>query len=167
MDRRKGLAPFEGGALARRLFADFDRFFEEAGVPWFRRPERYAETVWFPELEVTQREGKLLVRVDLPGLAKDDVTVTATEDYLTIAGERKKEVEDKQKEWFHTERTYGAFARTIALPPGVKPEEVTATFENGVLEVVVPVAAAAKGTEPFKVPVAGAEKVEQKADKAA
>jgi HSP20 family protein len=155
MDRHKGLTPFEGGALARRLFADFDRFFEEAGVPWFRGPNRYTETLWFPELEITEREGKLLVRVDLPGLTKEEVTVTATDEYLTIAGDRKKEVEEKKNEWFHTERTYGRFTRTIALPAGVKPAEIAATFENGVLEVAIPVAAVAIAGEPYRIPVAG------------
>jgi HSP20 family protein len=165
MDRRRGLAPFEGGALARRLFGDFDRFFEEAGVPWFRRLDRNAENVWFPELEITEREGKLLVRVDLPGLAKEEVTVTATDEHLTIAGERKREVEEKKNEWFHTERTYGKFTRTVPLPAGVKPAEITATFVNGVLEVLVPVPAAVTANEPLKVPVAGG--AENKAVKAA
>jgi HSP20 family protein len=155
MHRQRGFIPFEGGALARRLFGDFDRLFEEAGVPWFRRPNRSTETLWFPELEITEREGKLLVRVDLPGLTKEEVTVTATDEYLTIAGERKKEVEEKKNEWFHTERTYGRFARTIALPAGVKPAEIAATFENGVLEVAVPVAPVAIANEPFRIPVAG------------
>jgi HSP20 family protein len=161
MDRRRGLAPFEGGALARRLFGDFDRFFEEAGVPRFRRLERNAEPVWFPELEVTEREGKLLVRVDLPGLTAEEVTVTATDEYLTIAGERKREVEEKKDEWTHTERTYGKFARTVFLPAGVKPAEIAATFQNGVLEVVVPVPGGVIANEPLKVPVTGG------ADKAA
>lgn len=155
MDRLRRFTPFEGGALARRLFGDVDRLFEDAGVPWFRRSNRYTDELWFPELEITEREGKLLVRVDLPGLTKEDVTVTATDEYLTIAGERKREVEEKKNEWFHTERTYGRFARTIALPAGAIPAEIAATFENGVLEVAVPVPPVATANEPHRIPVAG------------
>lgn len=166
MDRRRGLAPFEGGALARRLFGDFDRFFEDAGVPWFRRPARYNEFAWIPEVEITEGEGRLRVRVDLPGLKKEEVTVTATGEFLTIAGERKQEVEEKEKEWFHTERTYGRFERTIRLPEGVKPAEIAATFENGVLEVVVPVPAAVKN-EPLRIPVAGGTEKKEAAKTAA
>jgi HSP20 family protein len=147
------------------VFGDFDRFFEEAGVPWFRRLNRDAENVWFPELEITEREGKLLVRVDLPGLAREEVTVTATDEFLTIGGERKREVEEKKNEVFHSERTYGRFARTVALPAGVKPAEITATFVNGVLEVVVPVPAVPAANEPLKVPVSDA--AEKKVVKAA
>lgn len=155
MDRRRSLAPFERGALVPRLFGDFDKFFEDAFVPWFRGRARFNEFAWVPEVEVTEREGRLRVRVDLPGLKKEDVTVTATPEFLTIAGERKKEVEEKGDEWVHSERTYGKFARTIALPEGVKPSEIAATFEHGVLEVVVPVPAIAAAAEPLKIPVAG------------
>jgi HSP20 family protein len=164
MDRGRGLAPFEGGALARRLFGDFDRFFEDVGVPWFRRRGWYNEFAWVPEMEIAEREGRLKIHVDLPGLKKEEITVTATDGYLTIEGERKYEAEEKKNEWFHTERTYGKFARTVALPEGVKPTEIVATFENGVLEVTAPLPVAA-AAEPQKIPVAGV--AEKKAVKAA
>lgn len=155
MDRRKGLVPFEGGALARRLLSDFERFFEEAGTPWFRRPAWFGEFPWVPEMEIAEHDGRMNVRVDLPGVKREEITVTVTDDALTIAGERKQEVEEKDKERFHTERAYGRFERRVALPPGVKPEEITAQFENGVLEVTVPLPPAAVTKEPHRVPVAG------------
>jgi HSP20 family protein len=165
MERRRGLVPFEGGALARRLFGDFDRFFEGADVPWFRRRGGYNEFAWVPELEITEREGRLKIHVDLPGLKKEEIAVTVIDGYLTIEGERKYATEEKKNEWVHTERTYGKFARTVALPEGVKPAEIAATFENGVLEVVVPLPMVAAAAEPLKIPVGG--EAERKVVKAA
>jgi HSP20 family protein len=155
MYRRRGLAPVPGSALAKRLFGDFDRFFEDAGLPLLRRRDVFNEFAWIPEMEVAERDHRLIVRADLPGLTKQDVTVTATADLLTIEGERKQEVEDKQNEWSHTERTYGAFTRTIPLPDGVKTSDIKATFENGVLEVIVPLPAASAAAAPQKIAIGG------------
>lgn len=155
MERRRVLVPL-GGALARRLFGDFDRFFEDAGVPWLRRPGWYNEFAWVPELEIAEHEGRLNIHVDLPGLKREEVTVTATGEFLTIEGERKREAEEKKTNgWIHTERTYGRFSRTIALPEGVKPADIAATFENGVLEVTVPLPAVAAAAEPQNIPIGG------------
>jgi HSP20 family protein len=155
MYRRRGLVPVDGGALARRLLGDFDRFFEDAGLPLWRRRSTFNEVAWVPEIEVVERDHRLIVRADLPGLTKENVTVTATGEFLTIEGERKHEVQDKQNEWSHTERTYGAFTRTIPLPDGVKTSDVTATFENGVLQVTVPLPAAAAAPAPQKIAIEG------------
>jgi HSP20 family protein len=165
MYRQRALAPFEGGALARRLFGDFNRFLEDVGAPGFRRRGWYNEFAWVPEMEVTEREGRLKIHVDLPGLKKEEIAVTVTDGYLTIEGERKYETEKQENERFHTERTYGKFVRTFALPEGVTPTEIAATYENGVLEVMVPLPAAAVATGPLKIPLGGG--VEKKAVKAA
>jgi HSP20 family protein len=164
MDPRKALTPFEGGALWRQLFGDFDRFFEVPHRPLLKRRAWQNEFAWIPEVEVGEREGKLFVHVDLPGVKKEEVTVTAADGYLTIQGERKHETEKKEGEWFQTERTYGSFARAIALPDGVKTSEIVANFQNGVLEVAVPLPSAAVAAEPQRIPIGGAaeKKVEKK-----
>jgi len=74
-------------------------------------------------------------------------------------------VEEKKNEWTHTERTYGKFARTIPLPESVKASDIAATFENGVLTVAVPLAAASITAAPQKVAIGGGE--EKKAVKTA
>ena len=155
MDPGRGLAPFEGGAW-RRLLGDFDRFFEDTNRPLFKRRAWRNAFAWMPEVEVFEREGKLFARVDLPGVKKDDVTVTAVEGYLTIQGERRSEEKKKEGEWFETERTYGEFARVIPLPDGVEAGRITANFHNGVLEVTVPLPKAALTAEPQKIPIGGA-----------
>jgi HSP20 family protein len=145
------------------MLRDFDRFFEEGLTP----PARFfGEVPWMPTLEVVEREGHLLAKLDLPGIKREEVTVTFTDEGLTIEGERKHEEEEKKTDWYRSERTYGKFVRTIPLPAGVNPAEIKATFEKGVLEVKVPLPAAAVAAAPHKIEIGG-EKEEKKAVKPA
>ena len=163
MDPNRGLGPFEGNAIWRRLLGDFDRFFEDTNRPLFRRRTGVNEFAWVPEVEVAEREGKLFVRVDLPGVKQEEVTVSTADDCLTIQGERKHETETKKGEWFQTERTYGKFVRVIPLPEGVKASAIVANFHNGVLEVTAPLPSATIAAEPQRIPIGGAtEKNEKK-----
>jgi HSP20 family protein len=93
---------------------------------------------WSPDVEVFERGKEVIVRVDLPGLTKDDITVDIAEGFLTLKGERKYEREDKEKGFYRCERNYGTFYRAIPLPDGVDFERAKAVFKNGVLEVAVP-----------------------------
>jgi HSP20 family protein len=95
-----------------------------------------------------------LIKVDLPGLKKEEINVNFTDEGLVIEGERRRETENKKDEWFTTERTYGRFYRVVPLPEGVNYKEVKATFKDGVLEVTVPVPVA-ETKAPYKVPVEG------------
>ena len=91
--------------------------------------------MWTPEIEVFERDQKFVIRVDLPGLKKENVKVEVTHDELTIEGERLLEKEDKEPGLYRTERTYGSFYRRIGVPEYVKAESAVATFKNGVLEI--------------------------------
>ena len=142
------------GFLMRRSLRDFDPLFDPRGWPFAGFNKAFGEFPWTPELEMTERDRKLMVKVDLPGLKKEEVTVNVTRDGLAIEGERTHEAEDKKNDWFTTERTYGRFYRLVPLPEGVNFKEVTAMFKNGVLEVTVPLPAAA-ATAPYTVPVGG------------
>lgn len=95
--------------------------------------------VWSPAIDVNERDGKLRVRADLPGVNQNDVKVEVTGDAITIQGERKQEHEEKGKGFYRNERSYGHFFRSIPLPEGAKTEEAQAQFNNGVLEVSIPV----------------------------
>jgi HSP20 family protein len=162
MDPTRGLGPFEGGALWRRLLGDFDRFFEDTNQPLFRRRPWANEFAWVPDVEVAEREGKLFVRVDVPGVKKEEVSVSTADECLTIQGERKHETETREGEWFQTERTYGKFVRVIPLPAGVKTSEIVANFRDGVLEVTVPLPSAAIAAEPQQIPIGGAAEKKEK-----
>lgn len=122
----------------RRFSRDVDRFFGEGGFRPLFLKEGSEEFAWSPDLEVFERKGQFVVRADLPGLTKDDVKLNVENGVLTIQGERKQEVETTDDGWYRSERSYGAFYRTLPLPDGVKSDQINATFKNGVLEIVMP-----------------------------
>jgi HSP20 family protein len=120
-------------ALMRRFTEDMDRMFGTI-------PKEVAQTFdWRPAIEVKEEKGKLMVKADLPGVNKEDVKVAVTDGVLTVEGERKHEKEEKREGYYHSERAYGRFFRSIPLPEGAKTEQASAQFTNGVLEVAVPV----------------------------
>jgi HSP20 family protein len=94
---------------------------------------------WSPAIEVAEQNGQLQVRAELPGLKPDDVKVEITEDALVIQGERKYEHEEEKGGVYRSERRYGQFYREIPLPEGVNAEQAKAQFNDGVLEVTLPV----------------------------
>lgn len=95
-------------------------------------------TQWTPQMEAFQRGNELVVRADLPGLKPDEVQIDVEDGVLTISGERRESSEDRREGWYRSERSYGAFSRSIALPEGVDEDQVNARYEQGVLEVTVP-----------------------------
>jgi HSP20 family protein len=97
-----------------------------------RAPELFA-----PSIEVFERDGKLHVTADLPGMSKDDVQIELRDNNLILRGERKEERKEDREGYFLTERTYGRFDRVIPLPDDVDPENARATFHDGVLELTM------------------------------
>jgi HSP20 family protein len=159
------MARIEPRAFMRRVFRDFDRLFE--GGDWLgtRLGKPFTGAAWMPPVEAFERDHHLTVRVELPGMKKEEIGITFTDGVLTIEGERKIEEEEKKNEWYRNERTYGKFVRAIPLPEGVKVDAINATFEGGVLEITVPLPEAAAAAAPKKVEITGAD--EKKAVKAA
>jgi len=144
------LGLFEARLFGPRWMKEFDRFFTR-DFPFATRADTF-ETAWVPELEVFEKDNVFTVRLDVPGLKKEELTVHVGEGVLTVEGERKHETEEAKNHWYRTERTYGRFYRTVPLPEGVNAKEVKATFKNGVLEVTTPVRAYAP-PPPHKVEV--------------
>ena len=113
----------------------------------FEELHRIFDTAFAPALDVVEEQDNFLVKIDLPGLSKDDVSVTIQDNFLTVKGERKHEVEKKEANFHHRERVYGSFARTIELPTRVDAGKVAATFRDGVLQVALPKSEEAKPKE--------------------
>jgi HSP20 family protein len=101
---------------------------------------------WVPAMDLTEKDGEFVLRADLPGLGEDDVEIEIKDDVLTISGERKAEHHDRSEGYYRVERAFGRFSRSLDLPSGVAPDDVSAEFENGVLEVRIPKPAEAQPT---------------------
>jgi HSP20 family protein len=113
------------------------------------------ETVWMPAVDVFEKEDKFVIKAELPGMKEKDIDVSMVGDTLSIRGEKRAEAEVKDEDYYRCERTYGSFYRSIPLPSTVDADKIEASFEDGVLEVVVPKSAKAK---PKKVAVTAKEK---------
>jgi HSP20 family protein len=138
LSRRDSWPAFTPFGMMRRFANEIDRMFDEFGLTG---AERFGRTFnmenFSPQVDIFERDGKLIVRADLPGLTRDDVNVEITDNTIIIAGERKYEHEENEKGVYRSERSYGRFHREIPLSEGVNTENATATFKNGVLEVTL------------------------------
>ena len=103
-----------------------------------------AQPSWYPAVETFTRKGDIVLRAELPGVDPKDLEVTVEKGRLLVSGEKREEKRSNDDSVFMREVTYGRFERVFVLPEGVKPEQVKASFRNGVLEVSLP----AKGAVP-------------------
>ena len=95
-------------------------------------------TAWAPALDISERKDAYLVTVELPGVEADDLQITLEDGLLTIQGERHVAHDSSEQQFHRVERRYGAFRRAITLPAQVQAEQIEASFDNGVLQIVVP-----------------------------
>jgi HSP20 family protein len=133
-----------------RFRRDFDDLFDRFLGGRLSRPASGSG----PAIESYVDSGKLIVRADLPGIDPKDVEITATGDQLTIRGKREQQHEEKGRDFIHREVAYGGFERVVKLPGGVNPDEIQASYNNGVLELTVPLP---EQSRMRKVPIQSAE----------
>ena len=132
------------GAIRRRgdIFSEMNRMQEEMNRyfdDFFGEHRRgLAEGAWLPAVDVSESENEFVVRAELPGMSHEDIDINVQENVLTLKGEKKQEKKDEKENFHRLERTYGSFSRSFTLPVGVKPEDIKATFKDGVLEVTMP-----------------------------
>jgi HSP20 family protein len=107
---------------------------------------------WMPPVEIYDMDDALMVRVELPGVAKEDVHVELHENTLTLRGERKADPQVKEEQYHRQERMYGPFQRTFRLPTPVDTEKVQATYRDGLLELKLPKSEAVK---PKRIAISG------------
>lgn len=100
--------------------------------------EELTLTEWIPAVDIAEDDKEYTIKVELPGVNKEDVRVSVEGGVLSISGERKAEKEEKNKKYHRIERTYGSFARSFTLPEGTASDRVGAEFKDGVLKVHLP-----------------------------
>jgi HSP20 family protein len=110
------------------------------------------EMMWAPTVDMYEKDGALIIKAELPGVKKNDVSVTFDDGVLTIQGKREEEKEVKDAKYYARERFSGSFSRSFALPEGVDKDKIAAEFKDGVLEVRVPLPARAPA-EPARIPI--------------
>jgi len=123
---------------------DINRIFDSFFRTGWEGDTGLAPTAWSPATDVAEQADRYLVKVELPGVARDEVKITMQDNVLTIRGEKKHEEELQEKGYSRFERRYGTFERSFALPATVKADKVDASFKDGILTITLPKAEEAK-----------------------
>ncbi len=117
--------------LQREVDSIFDRFFG-------RGDDEETSAVWAPRTDLSETDEAFRIRLDVPGMTKEDITVNLQNNTLTVSGERTSERKEEDEEYVRVERAFGSFHRTFTLPDAVDAENVTAAYTDGVLTIDVP-----------------------------
>ena len=113
---------------------NFDGFFEN----FFGRMPMERQDLWAPIVDIVENNGNIEVKVELPGMNKDDIKVTIKNNMLRLSGERKQEEETTEKTFHRIERYFGKFSRTIQLPADIDADKIKAQYKDGVLNITLP-----------------------------
>lgn len=136
-----------GRAIASPGYIDADAYLNERGRFYdqiLRRPMRRRAAGWSPRIDIVEREEEIVVKVDLPGMSREDIDLSVRGNVLVISGERKEGAETGRA-YYCRECRYGGFRRTVTIPPAVDIDKIDASYKEGVLEVVMPKKEEAKG----------------------
>ncbi|HUK56109.1 MAG TPA: Hsp20/alpha crystallin family protein [Nitrospiria bacterium] len=120
----------------RNMHDEMDRLFSSFWPNGGRELTPAAE--WMPAADLYEDKEQIVVKLELPGVRKEDVSISLTEDTLTIKGERKTEKEERRENYFRIEGKYGSFLRMIELPRPVKADAIKAEYKDGILKIVLP-----------------------------
>ncbi|WP_263809648.1 Hsp20/alpha crystallin family protein [Salinibacter sp.] len=117
--------------LQREVDSIFDQFFG-------RGSDDDTSAVWAPRTDLSETDDAFHIRLDVPGMTKDDIAINLQNNTLTVSGERSSERQEDGEEYVRVERAFGNFHRTFTLPDAVDPDRVEATYDEGVLTINVP-----------------------------
>ncbi len=153
MDREQSSNPFHGIVDA---ISEWNRM-REVGMGKAGYESRHEDrprtqaNAWVPTTDIFTKGDDLVIRVSLSGVYPEDVNITLSNGVLSVSGERRSELDEEEMSFYVRERYYGAFRRSITLPAGVDEDDISADYDNGLLEIVVRGAAAA--TEPRRIEI--------------
>ncbi len=113
---------------------NFDGLFEN----FFGRMPMERQDLWAPIVDIVENNGNIEVKVELPGMNKDDIKVTIKNNMLRLSGERMQEEKTAEKTFHRSERYFGKFYRTIQLPADIDADKIKAQYKDGVLNITLP-----------------------------
>jgi HSP20 family protein len=149
--------PFrEFSTLQDRMNRLFRESYNDAG-----RDDSLTTSSFAPAVDVYEDEHQVSLKIEVPGIDEKDIDVRVENNTLTVHGERKIEKEEKEENYRRVERQYGSFTRTFTLPQTVSTENVTATYDKGVLKITLPKKAEAKPKQ-IKISVGSEKQIEGK-----
>jgi len=131
------------GSFRSEMDQLFNRFARGFGLPSLRNLADF-EPPWrsfgfsAPPIDMSEDEKAYKISAELPGLDAKDVEVSVSGDRLVLKGEKRQEQEEKNKNYYHSERTYGSFQRSFELPASVDRDKIAADFSKGVLTITLP-----------------------------
>jgi HSP20 family protein len=122
-----------------------NRIFGDAYTRRFDNDDLTQRGEWFPPVDIYENANQeVVLKAELPGIAREDIDLRVENNTLTLRGERKRDGQVKDEQYHRVERSYGAFTRSFSLPNRIDTEKVRAEFKDGVLSIVLPVKAEAK-----------------------
>jgi HSP20 family protein len=116
---------------------EIDRAFDRMVRNWVS-PVSFSEFDWNPSIDVSESENDFVVKAEIPGVDPKDVEISVDNNNLIISGEKKQEQEEKERNYYRLERSYGSFRRSFALPADVDVDKIKASSRDGVISVVIP-----------------------------
>jgi HSP20 family protein len=126
---------------------DFPREVERFFSRPFSRFREFLSEEWFPFVDIAETKDDIVVKAEVPGMTKEDISISLSDNVLTLRGEKKKEKEENGKTFYRMERNWGSFARSFTLPAAVLPGKVKAVYKDGVLEITLPKSEQVKSKE--------------------
>lgn len=115
-----------------------DRLFEDSLNRFRGLPEDMAHSRWSPAVDIYETADNIIIKAEIPGVSKKDISIEVKDNSLYLKGERKFKKEIKEENYHRMERSYGSFNRIFSLPTSVKQDEIKAKFKNGVLQISIP-----------------------------
>lgn len=138
-----------------RPFEEMERMYESIFPQGWLSPSQWELPSWartprpffahrMPAIDMLDREGEVIVSVEVPGVRKEDLSIAVTDSTLTIRGKTERREEEKHEDYFYHELSYGEFSRSLRLPVGVDSKKVAASMKDGMLEIHLPKLESAK-----------------------
>jgi HSP20 family protein len=126
-----------------RMFNDFfqQRFFAPSWMPRFKFPELADVST---SVDMFEEGDELVIKAEIPGMKKEEISIDFAGDVVTISGEKKSEEKTERKDYYRVERSFGSFSRKLQLPVEIQVDKAKASFKDGVLEVRMPKSEAEK-----------------------